>query len=356
MAVLAFLVSVVYVPGYTGVSIATGWAMMSVALPIATWRPIPATPFHIAGALFFAFAILSLRWAPDKDFGIFHLWQLACIGGAFVLGSQLKDTRPVVIGLALGVGVSSVICIVQTLGYDPVLRSYERRASGLLFNSVACGEFATFVLIWLLAKRMWWYVPLVLPAFLLPWSRGAFAAAVLFACLRAGWFGIVLALAVIGLFILDPQVVSNSVRIRLWWEALGYLSWFGNGVGAVESVFLSVGGRLYSPEYLHNEYLEFIFHYGLVAIVPIGIMLGLGLNRLREEWYPYVCFLFLALFSFPLHIAPMAFAVGICAGYLSRDWAVVWDQCLDRGSRFLHRYGPGRQLSNSPSREALPLQ
>lgn len=338
VSVVAFIISVAYVPGITGMTIPTGWAAMSLTLPFATWRELPTHSLHVVGAGFLCYACASLAWAPSPLFGIFHLWQLGCIALAFILGGQLRDLRPIMYGLGIGVTISSGVCIAQWFGYSPVLMNWQERPSGLMYNSVAMGTTAGIVFVWLIAQRVWWLAIGVLPSVVLTQSRGTWIAVAAVALLsRSYWFGLVILACVVGLFVFGMNP-GDVLRMALWVEAGKRLTISGAGAGAIESVYLNTGeGGLISPEYLHSEPLDFLFHFGIAGLAAIALLIAPLLNIDKPEWYPYAGFFVMSLYSFPLHISVAAFAGAVLAGHLCRDWALVWNDFNRRRLGFFTR-------------------
>src|SRR5690242_9744555 len=74
------------------------------------------TPAHITGALFVAWAALSLLWTQAWYDSIGALLELAILSGTFVLGSRLSDLRWIYLGAAFGIGISSLLVLMQFAG------------------------------------------------------------------------------------------------------------------------------------------------------------------------------------------------------------------------------------------------
>src|SRR5216684_3951905 len=155
---LGLALPLAFVPGYTGATIPTGWAMLSIILPWFLWRKTEVGCSHWLGLAFGVYATSSLAWAPRTDDAVFELWQLGVVGCAFYLGSVLCDLRRLFIGLALGLSVSSIVAICQYLGLtvvpdhptELILRGDSLKPSGLFYNSVVLGEAVALALVGLL--------------------------------------------------------------------------------------------------------------------------------------------------------------------------------------------------------------
>ncbi len=99
------------------------------------------------------------------------MWELALFAGLFCIGSSLTSLRPVYIGMAAGLSLSSVAAIAQVYGWTGV--DQFSVPGGLFINPNFMAECAVMVAVALVAERMWWWLPAVLPAALLSTSRGA---------------------------------------------------------------------------------------------------------------------------------------------------------------------------------------
>ena len=325
----AFILSVIYVPGWIGAAIPTGWAFISLTVPVLIWRgPALPRPLQILGLSAIAFAFLSLAWAPLPTFAIYTLWLQFCLGLIYILGVKLPSLEAIRKGLALGLSVSSLLCIVQYLGWNPVLQYDPTQPSGLLFNPSIAGAAFGLAVLWLALHRNWRYIPALLPGLALNHTRTVWAMLAATALVwiarnvRYGWLGLCAAIAAVAwyLFHVSPH---DSTRVQLWTVIYEHLYWFGHGPGILNYITVRLGDLMARPEYAHNEYLDFIAQYGIGA-APIFVLAAIPLLAWRNpDWYVYVAFLSLALFSYPLRSVPVAVIGLILAGHLSRDWAVV---------------------------------
>lgn len=170
MILLGLLISLAFIPGYTGVTGETTWAALSCVLPLTLWRKGEFTLLHWLGASFLAYACLSLAWANDPYDGVYGLWLVAIWALCFWLGSTTASLRRLYIGLALGLSISSAVSVGQWLGYHPVLQS-SGDYPGLLYNKMIHGEAIALVIVALVTERLWWYVPTLLPGLYLANSR-----------------------------------------------------------------------------------------------------------------------------------------------------------------------------------------
>src|ERR1700688_3719600 len=118
LGILAFLLSVAFAPVYSG-AITPRWAVIAIGAPIALsfLKPNKLTVLHATGLALLAWAALSLAWTSNRLDGLGELLQWLFLAQVFVLGARAQSLRPVWIGLALGLGVSSLIGILQISGW-----------------------------------------------------------------------------------------------------------------------------------------------------------------------------------------------------------------------------------------------
>lgn len=362
MSLLAFLVTTIYIPGYVGISIQPGWALLSIALPVATWRghSLTPVPLQFLGFTFLAYALASLIHAAHPSYAIDALWQLGGLTFAFILGSQQRSLDPILKGLAVGLGLSSAVAVTQALGYAPVL-SLSAVPSGLFFNPIILSEASALVLIWLIARRYWLYLPLAALGIPLSHARGgavALAATLSVYLIRRHWLWAipVCALGAVAAYhTIAFPTLDDGVRMGLWLATLSHLSLFGSGPGAMTSVAIVADGSLYFPEFAHNELLDFAFQYGLGLLPALALALAILDNTDADEWYPLFAFCILAAFSFPLHSPVLGFIGLTIAGYLSRDWTLAGSNLYRRGQRILSRLTHRRSGLGSTIRPAIPV-
>lgn len=335
MTLLAFLVTVAYIPGWTGAAIPTGWAFMSVTLPWANWKRIDMTLFHWLGLAFLTYACVSVAWAPRTDDAINELWHWTVIGLAFVLGARLKDLRGFWKGMAIGVTVSSMIAIAQWFAgptHQFLPNSNWAKPPGLFYNDAVAGAVAAIVIVGLVSELMWKWVPGCLPLLLLSQSRGAWvaligtAAAVLMNSLiswrdRIFFAGMLLLPALLWWYYFHGG--SDPIRWVIW-QAIGtHLNWSGSGAGSTMSIFL-LTNQIFHIEHAHNDYLQLIFEYG-IGTVPLILFAYLLLeHRHATTWPAYVCCLILSVYFWTLESPVTAFPFAIVAGALARDLHMAW--------------------------------
>jgi hypothetical protein len=350
MFYLGLIVSTCYIPGITGVSVPTQWAVLSALLPLTLWHPAPVPGLGLA---VLAFATISVLWAPSQFDAAFGLWTLGFVWLlGFRLGTADFDLRELFRGLALGLSVSSIVSVFQYFNCPlPILAPYGPYPSGLLFNSALLGACATLVILGLVQFRLYAYIPLLLPSLILAQSRGAWLALI-------GGFAIrwVHPLAIVGLGALCALAftsfidVSDTERLSIWGVALRELTLRGHGIGSFNSVYYTAGDQLIHPEFVHNDYIQLWFELGVFAI-PIYAALALALcQRSPVLW----AFAILGTFYFPLWCPIPAFIGCVLTGRGVHEWARARSVLHQRRPNLIPRPAYPQRLFDRTRCPAIP--
>lgn len=317
---LGAIVSLCYIPGVTGAYILTQWPVLAVLLPFALLRPGPFTGFHLLGALFVAYAAVRLPFNAAPVSGVFGLWLLGIAALAVWFGTTLTSTRELYAGLAAGAAVSSLVGVLQYLGFY-IVPTTSAMPAGLYANAVQQGTVLALIAVALATERMWlWALPL-LPGILLANSRGGFivlAVGLLGCGVRRVW--VVGAIAAVGVFyLLSPLSSSDVQRVFIWHTTWDNLTWFGRGTGIYYIIMLSQDGvTSFFPEYAHNDFLQLAFEYGLAALLPFTVI-GYAMWRTDvKEWPIVLAFCTAACFSMPLFMPIAAFLALVAVGRILR--------------------------------------
>ena len=327
----AFLVSTLYWPGVAGAATTPRWALMALVVP---WllREQPLRASHVAAAVFAIWAAFTLIWTPNRFDGIGSLLVLFVLACLFCLGSQTRDLRRVYIGFALGVTVSSGFAVAQYLGYAPF--GTLTPVAGLYINRNFMAEAAALVAIALVCERLWWFIPGLLPAIILPEARGALLglAVALAVQYRAHWRILlpVAAVAVLGVayWTIIKLGGSDAERSLIWRSAAHGITLFGHGVGSFWSTYPSFDLRINpasSPEHAHNEFIDIAFELGLVGLVLFCIVCLTLVGPLDTVRLVLIGLLVESCFEFPIHMPSTAFLGMVVAGHAVRDRYVLRD-------------------------------
>ena len=352
MFLLGLIAAVCFVPGYTGAYIPTQWVLGSCLLPLALWRRGPWTHLHWVGVGFLSYAALSMAWAADYYDGIWGLWLLSMIALSFWLGTTLPSMDSLLKGLALGLAVSSAVAVAQLWGWA----HWSWKPSGLLFNSVILGETCALVIVGLVSRGLWLWIPGILPAFVLSQSRGAIlllAMGLVFIYMRRPLVLLCIALGLTWTITYFPAD-SDILRLIIWNTTIHHLSLFGWGSGSFLGLFIGVE----HPEYAHNDFLQLWFEYGVGSLALAYILAVCLLRTNQHEWPILATFCVAALFSYPFY-TPLLALLGACAaGRCARDWDLsrrIRERCrLDNLP--LARARPSRTLPlQSRTSNNLPL-
>lgn len=331
---LGLLLAVCYVPGYTGASIPTQWAVLSIILPLGLWRIGPVTLGHKLFCLVIGYAVLSLAWIHNDYAAIWGLWLLFIWALAYNWGTLFDDLLGLWRGLGAGLCASTAIAIVQALGYSPVEAADINKASGLFFNSSLFGVICGLVMVGLYSHRQWFLLPPVGLGLILSGSRGGI---VLFTVgLICHHYGRLAATAatILGaltfIWFLDP---ADSQRLQIWGVVLPTLNFFGHGIGSFSDLYYIANTKmlLIRPEFVHNDIIQLVYEIGFAGIA-LALIPALALAVPSTDRPALFAWCVCTLFYFPLYAPLTAFIGLVVAGSSLRRWALVRNLCRSRRS------------------------
>ncbi len=340
MFLLGLIVSVCYIPGVLGALVPTQWAVLSAILPLGLWYSNAKGSEVFLGLGALAFAALSLAWALNTYDAGYGLWLAAIWSLCFWWGAVQANFAGLYAGLACGLGVSSMIAVAQILGYQPVEASAGSIfATGLFFNSTQLGAIAALVLIGLVSRQLWWYIPPVLPALVLSGSRGAAITLglTMLAYLTRWPYALAAFLICFGAAAIAPSN-SDIQRLMLWGVALREFNLLGHGIGSFNTYlyynpneYYANATNLFHPEFVHNDYLQLWFELGVASLGMFAIYFRTLSQHHHPDWPVFVGFATLGLFYFPLWCPVLAFIGLATAGRIASDRARLW--AMLRGGR-----------------------
>src|ERR1019366_7316447 len=227
--IFGFLLAICFNPFIWTAATQPRWSFLAIALPIMIWRnPSSArnhfTLIHTLGLTFLAWATLSLLWTPNLPDAFNELIQLLIIAEAFVLGARLNTLKPIFMGLAAGLAISSLI-IISPITHLVQDQHISIHLEGLLGNRNMLAEAAVLTAIGCIGYRLWWFIPGLLPAIFMPqMARGALvgglAAFGTWAWSRSRMLAISLALLSIFVvaILIDQRSSSVIERWSIWTE------------------------------------------------------------------------------------------------------------------------------------------
>jgi hypothetical protein len=333
MNVVGFLLGVVlvtcYVPGWTGYAVPTGWLFLSAVLPFLLRREVYRllNPFTV-------FAAVSLMWTASIAQGIYDLWKIALLGGAFLLGSMsIIETRRVYLGMAVGLSVSAALALAQWWTGGGILfaaAGQYSRPAGLFLNPNVFGEIAALVSVGLLTSNIYWPLLWTVPSVLLSESRTGFLALVAVGITWSAnrYLSVFLAIFVAAFVFIKPMDFLGY-RWQIWQSAYAGLTWFGRGAGSyvITSPEFSGFHSEIMPnreEDAHNEFLQLAYQYGLGALLLLPVLIIVLVGPAISERYVLYAFCLIALLNFPLEVPPTGFLGLFAMGRLWRDRDLVW--------------------------------
>lgn len=331
---------VAYVPGWSGAATTPRWDVgVAMALALLLGPAGRMTPAHGCGLAIAGWMILSLAWSSAPLDGIGAAVPLLVVAIAFAWGAMLDDIHPLVAGAAIGLAISSIIATAQWLGWHGIA-SADHAPAGLFYSRNRLGEAAAVVLAAAVGLRMWWALPGLVPALVLPMDRAAWIAAGVVVGLAAwrraraferyvavvtiGWLAVLAWLMTSGLD-MPWKLVALSERVTLWRFTIEHLTWLGHGLGA----FITDGPVLAWPvepgssivnaskaEHPHNEFLWLAYEGGLPAIGLFGAFAVLVWRSCSHEVrLVLVAIVVLACFAMPWHDPATLGLAGVCAGF-----------------------------------------
>lgn len=362
MFYLGLIMPICFIPGYTGASIPTQWAVLSILLPLGLWREGAFGPGHLAGLAALAWSAISFLWAPSTYDAANGLWLLMICAGCLWLGSTILDFRQLLRGLAIGLTISSAVAVGQHFGFNWV-EVGPGNPPGLLYNSTVLGASAALVLIALVSRGMWLYIPGLLPAIYLTNSRGAYAILLGTALARIIPWPIVFSAGVLGFAYLTINPSPSDIqRLLLWGSAFREFNIFGHGIGSYNTYLLFVPSDFYinsrgivHPEFAHNDYIQLWFELGIGAIA-IYTLYAIALSQTTsQQWPTFFAFFLLGWFYFPLYCPLTAFIGCVFAGRIIGDWHINRTYRPPSRSTILPRHPHQRRRDARTGREAVPI-
>lgn len=363
VGILAFLVSVVYVPWWSGAATTPRWAVMAVGAAVlvsartgTSASPRPITRADIAGLALLAWCAVSLAWSPVFVEAANELMQLGILALLFVVGRRIVSLQPIYIGFGAGMTVNSVVMIAERIAYgvetqgigiNPEYGGVALPHVGLFFNPNFAAEPAALAVVALAMSRLWWLVLGVWPTLVLAGARGAILGLLAAACgylaprsrlgafalAAAGIVGIVLAFA-----LAHRSATGIWDRLHIWTDTLSGLTLFGHGISSYWVTFpqfATFDVNISRPDHAHNDFLELAYEIGLGALVAAWFGVEILRSARETERLVLIAFLAIGAVGFPLHLAATAFMAAFVAGHASRGSVPVrWPVALRRAGVF----------------------
>lgn len=352
---LGLALMVAYWPTWYGAATTPRWCV-GVAIVAALFFSgrVRVTSVHVVGLALVAWLIVLVAWSDVPLDGVDPVIKLSLVVAAFGFGSSaLDDVRPFVAGAAIGITLNSALALAQWFGWHGI--ESLSAPSGLFYNGNRLAEAAALVLACVLALRMWWALPGLIPALILPNARGA-ALATLVMMITWGWqqgktlqkcaTGLALALPAIMLAYMNLRTFTIDERVALWRDTWSGLTWPGHGLGSFTETFAQYAKHFditkTYPEHPHNELLWVAYEGGAVAVVLFGALCVL-LWRSADAAVRLALVVIgvESLFAMPLHDPATVLFVAVVAGRLAGAGGRVRDPVVAGGSPLRTRLAAG---------------
>lgn len=295
--------------------------------------------------------------------GVYDLWKLLLLSGAFVLGMGAIRCGALYFGITAGYTVSIAVGLFQLTGWDLVERPFSDPA-GLFFNPNIFGEIGALLTVALFASGFEWLSLVPLMGVMLSHSRTAVLAlavcgAVYIIQRKAYHILILLAMVAIPLMFMKPLANVQS-RLAIWSNTIDGLTLFGRGPGSFIITYPTFASRTDTmtsrEEDAHNDFLQMAYQYGIGAALLIPMVLVGLFGPLGPERYLFIAFCIIACFNFPLQIPLEGFLGAFAMGRCWRDRHLVrWYGVVCR--RLVPRWLGQPQSHDDPDgRRAIPVQ
>lgn len=325
---LGFLATSLYWPGIAGAASTPRWAILFATVPWMLCPPrLVVSAAHVAGMAFIGWAILTLAWGLSPLDGINDVAVLLLLAACFCLGHQSDNLRPLIIGAALGLTVSSAVAVAQWNGVQLVRDNAVGIPGGLFVNGNFMAEAAALVLVGVVAERLWWLIPGLMPALLLPHARGAVLAVVI-AMMAMFRSKIEVVVALGGALVLGAAYTAMHLdgqiadRLEMWDVTIRNLNTFGHGIGSFWVGYADLDPQnviTTSPTHPHNELLHIAFELGVVGVILALAFCATLIGPIDTPRLILIALAVEACFAFPTHTPATAFIGLVAAGHAVRN-------------------------------------
>lgn len=329
IGIWAFAVAVAFIPGIMSEAFLPRWAVIAIGAPLVSRLTLErlSQAMQYTLVLGVAWAACTVLVSPDRGAGALQLFFIMAMVGAFLAASEMETLDDAMTGLALGVGVSSIVSLLWLASVGPVDQGTALYPAGLFYNSEVLAEFTAPIFLWTLLRKRWPLVLITIVPLIVCHSR----AALLAVALGAIWFyrprskalmAILLSCwAIAGaaacLFLFD-RFTPAGTRIVIWLATLLAATPLGNGLGWFEAAHPV-------EQFAHSDAIQAINELGIGALFLAAIpVLILRSNRgTNAERAVFITVCIQVAVSFPLHVPGAAFVAAIVAGYLAGSRAHI---------------------------------
>ncbi len=341
LRLLCFALPLLYWPEFVEVSNTPRWIALSLFIPLFFLRAdFKWTTAHSFGTAWLALAGLSLLWTPSLLDGILIWWHFILLGLVFCVGSSLdeRQIKSCVLWFAAGMVLNGFLAVAQFQGFEGIKQTVI--PAGTFANKNFLAEAALVAFVGCLVLRRWILAGFLLPALILPFSKGVLVALGVILIfwiwqrsrLGAGLIAVCL-VAGVSFYLISPDAGRGSLSDRLAFYpntvAMVLDKPWGQGIGAYWSVYplyhdafvetTDDGYRFDSrPRTAHNDLLTLTSETGILGFLLLSGFVIVTLWRSKNELqYVVLAFLAQGVFNFPLYLPTAAFLAALCAGYIS---------------------------------------
>lgn len=341
-----FILTVLAIPFMPSGATVPRWAYLSLVCAVLFFRINLSWPF-----LIFVGYLLLMSWIAPVSFEAINIFWHFLLFAILFCWAQGADLKRIAIGAGAAIWVNSAVVIAQYYGWQgiPQLVLY----SGLFYNKNMGAEAAGMILALVVAYRVWWLIPGILPTLYFGSRAPLLALGVATGCALWRWsrFAALLTTLSVALIVVSlrweggqQMFISNDLiqRIGVWQDMLPHLTIWGHGLGSFIVDYPAFQAHTQPLalrfENAHNDFLQTVYELGLGGILLIAILLArMTAVRHTPAWYAMIVFLVEACFGFPLFEPVSGALAACCAGILFVGCASLRDLLPDRRSRIWAR-------------------
>lgn len=333
---LGLALALAYWPGTRQFATMPRWCLLGTGAALLLWA-LPKAKLPSWLWALFAYAVLSVMWAPLSWDWANRIVQAVMLVSCFAIGTSAKAIESTMFWTSIGLAMSGVIATAELSGFTSVYLLQITVPSGLFGNRNILAETAMPLLAWACIRKRWGLaVPLALATFL-PMSRSVMLSCAVTLAVYA-WVewrsrvGLV-AIALVSGFIAWRWNIPGATEMRtaIWLDSLSEVPWWGHGFGQYYGLFpfhtFHIDTLTNRAEHAHNEWIELWFELGLPGLVCAGAGVW-SLVSGPHRWQSY-CLLALAIdscFAFPLREPMLVFVAALLAGSLWAEHVRVRDR------------------------------
>lgn len=332
MTFIAFVVTILVVPGFPEGATIPRWSFLFVALAAyALFKRVPIPRLVILTWCGLALATLRTPYWPD---GLYELAISTILLLAFCIGRTVENMKSVFTAIGLGLWLNSAVIIVQSYGWTGIPQTTAN--GGLFINRNMAVEAAALVTVAAVAWRSWWLLLGFVPT-LLAGARAPLLALGLVGIVALWNYSRFYALMALLFSLLAVAVLSTTVffapsgahsdifhslleRYELWRDVIPNLTFLGHGLGSFETTFPFYQDHTHALavrfDHAHNDYLQIAYATGILGLLALGlVMVNLVLRCGSVAGYVLAVLGIESCFGFPLYMPVTGMVAFLVAGH-----------------------------------------